>query len=152
MLLRKHSVALKIIAIALVLSLLLPCSVFASTIEPNQPYASKYLTSYNTYVCAMGSGKIEVWFNVMGTGTMDEIGVLSIMLYESTNQSTWTSVKTYSHENYASMLEENDYYHCSYVSYQGTAGKYYKAYVCIWAGKDGSGDTRYMWTSVERAT
>lgn len=152
MLLRKHSVALKIIAIALVLSLLLPCSVFASTIEPNQPYASKYLTSYNTYVCAMGSGKIEVWFNVMGTGTMDEIGVLSIMLYESTNQSTWTRVKTYSHENYASMLEENDYYHCSYVSYQGTAGKYYKAYVCIWAGKDGSGDTRYMWTSVERAT
>ena len=93
-----------------------------------------------------------MWFNVMGTGTMDEIGVLSIMLYESTNQSTWTRVKTYSHENYASMLEENDYYHCSYVSYQGTAGKYYKAYVCIWAGKDGSGDTRYMWTSVERAT
>lgn len=29
--------------------------------------------------------------------------------------------------------------YCSYVSYQGAAGKYYKAYVCIWAGKNGGG-------------
>lgn len=36
----------------------------------------------------------------------------------------------------------------TYVSYQGIAGKYYKAYVCIWAGKNGSGDTRYMWATM----
>ena len=149
---RKQSIALRILAIVLALSLISPYGVSATTLEPVQPYASKYLTSYNTYVCAMGSGKVEVWFNVMGTGTMDEIGVVSIMLYESTDQINWTRVRTYSHENYASMLEESDYYHCSCVSYQGTAGKYYKAYVCIWAGKNGSGDTRYMWTSIERAT
>ena len=152
MLIRKHSFAMKMIALVLAFAIMTPCNVSAVTSEPIQPYASKYLTSYNTYVCAMGSGKVEVWFNVMGTGTMDEIGVLSIKLYESTDQTNWTRVKTYSHENYSSMLEESDYYHCSYVSYQGTAGKYYKAYVCIWAGKNGSGDTRYMWTSVERAT
>ena len=79
---------------------------------------------------------------------MDEIGVLSIKLYESSDNSTWARVKTFSYENYSTMLAEDDYYHCSYVSYQGTAGKYYKAYVCIWAGKNGSGDTRYMWATM----
>lgn len=129
----------------LVLSLILPCYVSAATIETVQPYASNYLTSYNTYICDMGSGNLQIWFRVMGTGDMDEIGVLSIRLYESTDNINWTRVKTYSHENYSSMLAENDFYHSSYVSYQGVAGRYYKAYVCIWAGKDGNGDTRYMW-------
>jgi len=117
-----------------------------------QTRASDYLSSYNTYVCAMGSGKLQVWYTVVGMTDMDEIGVLSIKLYESSDQTNWTRVKTYSHENYSSMLAEDDWVHSSYVSYNGTAGKYYKAYVCIWAGKNGSGDTRYMWTSVERAT
>ncbi len=129
----------------LVLSLTLPYYVSAATIETAQPYASNYLTSYNTYICDMGSGNLEIWFSVVGTGDMDEIGVLSIRLYESSDNQNWTRVKTYSHENYSSMLAYDDWSHISYVSYQGTAGKYYKAYVCIWAGKNGSGDTRYMW-------
>lgn len=83
----------------------------------------------------------------MGTGDMDEIGTLSIKLYESSDNTNWTRVKTFLHEDYSTMLTYDDYFHCSCVSYQGTAGKYYKAYVCIWAGKDGGGDSRYVWTS-----
>ena len=45
------------------------------------------------------------------------------------------------------MLETNDNYIYSHVSYQGSSSKTYKAYVCIWAGKNGSGDTRYMWAT-----
>lgn len=141
-----------IIILILIVSLLTPCYASAATVETVQPCASNYLTSYTAYICAMGSGKLEIWYDVMGTGDMDEIGVLSIRLYESTDNSTWKWVKTFSHESYSTMLADDDWYHCSYVSYQGTAGKYYKAYVGIWAGKNGSGDTRYMWTPVERAT
>ena len=148
----KYSWITKIIAVLLVFSLIAPVSVGAEGITNIQPRASDYLNSYNTYICAMGNGKLEIWYTVVGTNDMDEIGVLSIILYESTNQTSWTRVKTYSHENYSSMLAEDDFVHSSYVSYNGTAGKYYKAYVCIWAGKNGSGDTRYMWTPVERAT
>ena len=50
--------------------------------------------------------------------------------------------------NYDSMLVYDDWTHTSYVSYQGTTGKQYKAYVCIWAGKNGGGDTRYMWATM----
>jgi len=143
---RLHKGSLKLIAMCLIISLVFPISVSAATIDAAQPYASRYLTAYNTYICDMGSGNIQIWYEVMGTGDMDEIGVLSIKLYESSDNTNWTRVKTYSHENYSSMLAYDDWSHISYVSYQGTAGKYYKAYVCIWAGKNGSGDTRYMWS------
>ena len=138
----------KIIALLLVFALLTPCAASATAKETVMPYASRYLSSYNTYICDMGNGRMEIWYDVMGTGDMDEIGVLSIYLYESSDNSTWTWVETFQHENYSSMLAYDDWSHTSYVSYQGTAGKYYKAYVCIWAGKNGSGDTRYMWSTM----
>ncbi len=137
---------MKIVAICVIVALMVPMSVSAAQADPIMPLASYYLDSYNTYICDMGNGRIEIWFDVMGTGDMDEIGVLSIKLYESSDNTNWTRVKTFLHEDYSSMLAEDEWYHCSCVSYQGTAGKYYKAYVCIWAGKNGSGDTRYMWS------
>ena len=136
-----------ILAITLTLSFLLPSFASATSIETAQPYASNYLTAYNTYICRV-SGGIQIWYEVMGTDDMDEIGVLSIILYESSDNTNWTRIKTFSHENYSSMLAEDDWYHASYVSYAGSASKYYKAYVCIWAGKNGSGDTRYMWATM----
>ena len=145
------SLLIKVISLLLVMALFPVCA-NAANVETVQPYASTYLDSYNSYICAMGSGKLQIWFTVVGDTDMDEIGTLSIFLYESSDQTNWTRVKTFLHENYSSMLAEDDWVHSSYVSYNGTAGKYYKAYVCIWAGKNGSGDTRYMWTSVERAT
>ena len=148
----KKSIWIRIIALCLVVSLMVPGYASAVAIDEVQPYASNYLDMYNAYVCAMGSGKIQIWFTVVGDTTMDEIGTLKIMLYESSDNKNWTWKKTYLHENYASMLAEDTYVHSSYVSYNGTAGKYYKAYVSIWAGKNGSGDTRYMWTASERAT
>lgn len=141
-----RTILFKCIILCLVFTLIIPATANAATVEPVMPAASYYLDSYNTYICDMGSGSLQIWFSVMGTGDMDEIGVLSIKLYESSDNINWTRVKTYSHENYSSMLAYDDWCHTSYVSYQGTAGKYYKAYVCIWAGKNGSGDTRYMWS------
>lgn len=150
---KTYKTLIKLTALLLVISLFVPCTAYAATSDVvAQPYASRYLTAYNTYICAMGSGKLQIWYEVMGTGDMDEIGVLKIMLYESSDNVNWTWKKTFLHESYSSMLVENDFYHSSYVSYSGTAGKYYKAYVCIWAGKDGSGDTRYMWATSVRAT
>lgn len=143
---------IKIIALFLVFSLTVPVAANAATAEPVIPMASYYIDVYNSYVCVMGFGRIEVWFDVMGTGDMDEIGALSIMVYESTDNMTWKHVKSYLHETYSTMLIEDDFFHCSSVSYQGVPGRYYKAYVCIWAGKNGGGDSRYMWTSVKQAT
>lgn len=131
---------------------LLFCSFVPINAEAAEARASYYLSSYQAYVYPAGSGEVQVWFSVTGVDYMDEIGALSIHLYESTDNTNWTSVKTFRHSGYTNMLTEDDIQHVSHVSYQGVAGRYYKAYVCIWAGKDGGGDTRYYWTSSKKAT
>lgn len=87
----------KCIILCLVFALVIPATVNAATVEPISPMASYYLDSYNTYICDMGNGRIEIWFDVMGVGNMDEIGVLSIVVsdpndFDSTKK-TFSSIK-----------------------------------------------------------
>ena len=144
---KKKSVLIK--AFILLLVVVLVCPVNANTVESR---ASDYLEAYSAYVYPAGWGKVQVWFNVDGTGYMDEIGALNIKLYESTDNETWTWVDTFKFSDYSDMLSYNNYYHTGHVEYNGTIGRYYKAYVCVWAGKNGDGDTRYFWTSPKKAT
>lgn len=143
----KKSAAIKLISLLLVFVLVIPMN--AAAVESR---ASYYLDAYGAYIYPAGWGKVQVWFSVDGTGDMDEIGSLEIYLYESTDNETWTWVKTFEHQDYSDMLGYNNYYHDGHVEYSGTIGRYYKAYVCVWAGKDGAGDTRYFWTPSEKAT
>lgn len=135
----------KLVSLILILVFLIPCSAMAATPEEIQPYASNYLTAYNTYICDVGGGEIQIWYEVAAKGIMDEIGVLTIELYEVKSDGSLKWLDTFQHENTDSMLFKNDNYIYSHISYQGFSSKTYKAYVCIWAGKDGGGDTRYMW-------
>lgn len=144
---KSRSLFTSIVAFLLVLALI--CPVHVSAVEPR---ASNYLNSYGAYIYPAGWYKVQVWFNVDGVDYMDEIGSLSIKLYESSDNENWTWVDTFQHTNYPDMLGYNDYAHVGHVEYQGSIGKYYKAYVCVWAGKDGEGDTRYFWTSPVKAT
>lgn len=142
---QKKSTAIRIIAFLLIMVMI--CPVGASAVV--QPRASAYLDSYNAYVYLPGNGEVRVYFNVQGTNTMDELGALSIAIYESTDGTNWTWKDTFMHDLTPGMLSYNDDFHASYVTYNGVAGRYYKAYVCIWGGKDGQGDTRYFWTSAK---
>ena len=152
MLKKGTSVFVRLIAFLLVFSLSVPA--YASTAEAElvQPRASAYLETYGAYVYLPGNGQVQVYFDVTGTDDMDELGTLRIMLYESTDNVNWTWKKTFLHEDTPGMLIEDDFWYMNYVPYDGVTGRYYKAYVCIWAGKNGSGDTRYMWATSVRAT
>lgn len=152
MVFNKKRVAFKFLVLILCFVLIIPTHVLAAEETQITPYASYYLDSYQAYVYPAGNGKIQVWFDVTCVNYMDELGALSIWLYESTDNSTWTLVKTFLHEDNPSMLDYDDISYTGHVDYQGIAGRYYKAYVCVWAGKDGGGDSRYYWTSSKRAT
>ena len=140
----RNSTFFRIAALILVFALVLPMAVSASGISSR---ASAYLDSYGAYVYLPGDGDVQVYFNVQGTRTMDELGVLRISIYESTDGINWTGKTTFNHYSTAGMLSYNDDYHSGHVTYDGVAGRYYKAYVCVWGGKNGAGDTRYFWTS-----
>ena len=143
----KKTAFIRVISLLLVFMFLLPTSV--SALETR---ASYYLDAYTAYIYPAGWGKIQVWFSVDGTGTMDEIGTLEIQIYESKDNENWYWVETFMYPDDEGMLGFNNFYHDGYVQYNGTIGRYYKAYVCVWAGKDGDGDTRYFWTTPKKAT
>lgn len=143
---------IRLVAMLLACVLVLPIGVKAAVVEPVQPCASYYLDSYNAYIYPAGNGKIQVYFSVFGVNYMDTLGALTIKIYESTNNSSWTWVKSFTNDTTPSMVGYNDYYHSGHVDYQGVAGRYYKAYVCIWAGQGNAGDTRYFYTSSKKAT
>ena len=149
---KKSHFLVKLIAIALVISLSVPIGAQAAVSETVQPMASAYLWDYRAYICAMGNGDLEIWWEVTGTDYWADIGVLSVYLYESTDNGNWGWVKTFQFTTYENMLAHNTYFCMSHVDYDGVPGRYYKAYVHIWAGPEDGGDGRYIWTPVERCT
>lgn len=146
---KSSSAIVRCLALLLVFSLLVPVYAQAAETVSVQPRASFYLDSYGAYVYLPGNGQVQVYFDVTGTGYMDELGALSIKIYESTDGVNWTWKTTFKHDLTPGMLSYNDDFHTGHVTYNGVVGRYYKAYVCIWGGKDGQGDTRYFWTSVK---
>ncbi len=143
---QRTSYFIRLIALCLILSLCFPVSANATETSDSSARASYYLDAYSAYVHVTSGDQVQVWFEVMGTGDMDEIGALSIMLYESSDGSNWTLVKTFLHNTTSGMLHEDDYYVSSHVSWdKGSVSKQYKAYVGVYAGKNGTGDTRYFW-------
>lgn len=145
----KHRKHLLVKAVALLVAVVFICPFYARAVESR---ASEYLTSYNAYPYAAGLGRVQIWFNVTADAYMDDLGALSIQIFESTDNTNWTWVKTFTQDKTAGMLAQNEIFYQGHVEYQGVIGRYYKAYVCIWAGRDGGGDTRYFWTGPIKAT
>ena len=149
---KKSQFLVKLIAIALVISLCAPIGAQAAMPETVQPMASAYLMDYTAYICAMGDGNLEIWWEVTGTDYWADIGVLRVYLYESTDNSDFYWVDTFKSTDYPNMLWHDTYICVDHVDYEGVPGRYYKAYVCVWAGPEDTGDARYIWTPVEQAT
>lgn len=133
-----------IIALCLICILFTPTVAFAAIRPPIEPQASDYLAGYYGYVSKSGN-TIQPVFSVSGTGVMENIGAYSIHLYESQDGTNYNLVKTFVHENYSNMMAHNTSHHSGYLTYYGNANCTYKAYICVFAGKNGGGDARYFW-------
>ena len=149
---KKKFAVVRITAAFLVMALFLSVGSLPAVAATAHPRASDYLDSYNAYIYPAGGGKIQVWFTVTGTDYQEALGALTIQVYESRNNSDWTLVKAYSHNNNPSMMGYDKIYHSGHVDYQGVAGRYYRAYVSIWGGGMTIGDNRYFYTSSKLAT
>lgn len=149
---KTNSVFIRLLSFLLIFAFILPFPVFAATPSIAVPTASYYLDAYSAYIIPLAQYDIQIWWNVIGTGGMADIGTLSIYLYESADNVNWTWVKTYTHNVYTQMLDHNTGQSMDYVFYDGDHECYYKAYVGIYAGDGTNGDNRYMWTPVVQGT
>lgn len=120
----------KLICLLVIIALLIPMSVSAT-----EDRASLYFAADSCYLYKTSSTSFQVWFDVTGVDGMDELGTSVIKVQRSSDGSTWTDMKTYTKESYPSMTDTNTGHHGGYVTYSGSAGYYYRAYVKFYAKK-----------------
>lgn len=127
---------LHIITLVIILTLLMSTAAFASI------NASAYISATNTWITRSGS-TVKVNFTIVGTGTMDKIGVKYVYLYEK-NGNSWNLVETfdYTDSDYDDiMMDSSSSGHAGYLPYSGYANKNYYADVRFYAEKNGGSDT-----------
>ena len=126
----------------LIAALLLATPVFAA-----EPRASDYFLSSSVYLHKTSGTTFEAWFEVNCLSIMDEVGASVVKIQRSSDGVNWTTMRTYNKESYTSMTDTNTSAHYSCVSYTGTAGYYYRAFIILYAKKgNGTGEV-YRYTA-----
>ena len=133
------------VCLLLVCALILSVPAFATEVSP---WASNYFLRHSCYIDEISSTSFEVWFEVTAIRGMDKLGVSEIKIQRSTDRDNWSTVETYSMDDYSNLICEDTGTHSGYVTYSSaTSGYYYRAKVTFYA-KDGNNTAEYiMYTS-----
>ena len=119
--------------ICILLSVVLMLSAPAAAAENVEPRASNFFGSSSVYISMKTSTQFKVWFEVTALGIMDKVGASEIKVQKSSDGENWTTMKTYSMDNYSNMICEDTASHASYVTYTGQTGYYYRAKITLYA-------------------
>lgn len=122
----------------LILSLIMLLVIPAQAAETFDARSSSYFGSSSVYLYETSGTTFQAWFQVTGMRTMEIIGAKEIKIQRSPDNENWTTMKTYSMDDYSNMICENTGTHSSCVTYTGTSGYYYRAYIKLYA-KDSTG-------------
>ena len=141
---------LRLIAILLAVFMCAPVAAQAAAPERVELRASDYIRECHIWIEAIGGGDLEIWFEIYGVGTMDDIGSLQIYLFESTDNVSFYCVSTYTSDIYENMLRYDSNLCKDHVDYEGVSGRYYKAFIQVCARNGSGGDTIYGWTDIVR--
>lgn len=136
---------IRIICLLVVMSTLIAIPAYATE---QSERASHYFAAYRAYCYAASSTKIEVNFTVIGAGIMDEIGASEILVQRSSNQTNWTTVKTFSRNSYSDMIATNTGSHAATLSCNVASGYYYRAYVTFYAKNSSGYGEKYYYTEI----
>lgn len=124
--------------ICLILSLAMLLALPAQAVETADTRSSSFFIASSVYLYETSDTTFQAWFDVTGVRIMDKIGAKEIKIQRSSDNENWTTMRTYSMEDYASLICENTSTHSACVTYTGTRGYYYRAYIKLYA-KDETG-------------
>lgn len=132
---------LRILAFVFALCLLLSTVAFAAQ------ESSAYIAATNGYITFSGNN-VNVYFSVVGSHIMNEIGVSEIRLFEK-NGNKWTRVYTFEADDpayTADMLSYNTSAKADHVTYAGDSSKNYYAILYFYAADSNGSDTITYYT------
>lgn len=119
-----------------VLSLVMLLTIPAYAAEANDSRSSQYFANSAVYLYKTSSTTFQAWFEVTCMRTMDKVGAKEIKIQRSSDNQNWSTVATYSMNDYSNLIRENKVTHASYVTYTGASGYYYRAYYNLYAKDD----------------
>lgn len=122
----------------ILLSVILVLSAPAAAVENPEVRASNFFGASDVFISMQTSTQFRVWFEVSALYTMEKVGASEIKVQKSSDGENWTTMKTYSMDDYTNMTCENTGSHTSYVTYTGQTGYYYRAKITLYA-ENGSG-------------
>jgi hypothetical protein len=128
----KHFTRFICLALALAMLFVVPVNASANTPEIT-PYSSSFFHGYSAYLSRYSSTLFYICYDVTACGIMTELGFSSVELQRSSNGSNWTTVKTYTPDEYPDLIRTNAFSHSGSKFYAGTAGYYYRACVTLYA-------------------
>ena len=130
--------------------ILLVCVMMFSTTAfaagTTEPRASDYFAASSVYFWHTSGNNYQIWFDVTAVGGMAELGTSKIQVQRSTDESNWTTVRTYYKEDYSQMIKTNTGHYGNCVPFTATTGYSYRAVVTLYA-KNSSGGTGTMRTT-----
>ena len=130
----------KITALSLILSLICLCFSFSASAAMD---SSDYISSYSAYLSqGSTSGKIEVHYSVVATGTMSTIGAYTIEVYTSNH----TKIQTINGSTSNGLLIQNRIGVSDTYTLSLTSGTVYYCKVTLYAAKNGGSDSRTVTT------
>lgn len=127
--------------IARLLVALLACT-FTFGVGNASVQTSKLISECSSSLASSGN-TVTVYFKIMGTSIMDEIGASKITV-QRYNGSSWVTVKTFTLSNTAGMTSQNVRSHSGSVTYNATTSGTYRAVVEVFATLDGVTDSRTL--------
>lgn len=120
------------ICFILALSLVLVTPAFAA--ETDNARSSSYFAKSSAYLTTVSGNTFKVNFRITATGLMDELGSSMIIVQRRASSSDpWENAKTFYPSTYTNMIDYNQATHASSVTYTGTSGYEYRAYVEFYA-------------------
>ena len=123
---------LKCMCLVMAAVLLLSVPVFAAE-EEAITYGSAYIAVTDQYLWRVSDTEVQVWFEVLATRGMDQLGTSLIKVQRSSDNVNWTTMQTYTPESDPQMLCPDTSAHTECVSYTYTSGYYYRAFVTFYA-------------------
>lgn len=119
--------------VCLLLAAAMMMTIPANAAEDMSARSSSFFMKCNVYLYEVSDTIFQACFHVTGMKIMDKIGASEIKIQRSSDNETWSTMKTYSMADYSSMIAEDSITHTSYVTYVGTKGYYYRAYIKLYA-------------------
>ena len=133
----------RIVCLVLVFSVLVAIPAYAA--EQSQR-ASSFFEAYKAYCYASSSTQLAIYFKVVATGTMDELGASSVTVQRSNDGVNWSTVATFTKASYPQMKDTNTGMHSTTLYCARSSGYYYRAQVEFYA-KNSTGSGYYYYTT-----